>query len=193
MYLTEPTRIADADLPMEQFRDHLHLGTGFSDDDAQNLILIRTLRSAIAQVEMLCGKALLARDFICIAHAWSDLSRTVLPRAPVVRLDALTIVDADATHHLIKPDRYGIERDIHRPELVARGFALPQIPVGGHAEIRFHAGYGTGWDEIPADLSLATMMLAASHYEDRTALGSISPGVQSMLAPYRPRRLLGGF
>ncbi len=193
MYLTELTKIATEDLPIPEFRAHLHLGTGFSDDNVQDALLERTLRAAIAQVEGLCTKALIARDFVWTVHAWGDLSRLVLPRAPLRLVDTMTIVDPDNRRHVVDAERYNVDRDAHRPGLIARSFTLPQIPVGGHAEIAFQAGFGSTWDSIPADLGLATIMLAAAQYEDRTALGTISPGVQNLLAPYRPRRLLGGF
>lgn len=193
MFMTEVTQIASEDLPIQAFHDHLRLGTGFTDDDVQNGLLDRLLRGAIHQVENLCGKALIARDFSLTLHAWRDLGRQRLPRAPLLSVVTLTIHDIDDVQNVIAADRYHVERDAHTPSIAARGFTLPAIPVGGHATIVFQAGYGTAWDDVPADLANAVFALAAIQYEDRTALGTIPPNVQGMLSRYRQPRLLRGF
>lgn len=193
MNLAEPTQIQTDRLPIAELRAHLRFGTGFADDAVQDPILERSLRASIAQIETLCAKATLRRGFVWTLHAWRDLGRQVLPRAPLVSVDQLTIVELDGTRNAIAPDVYHVERDAQRPALVARGFVLPQIPVGGTAEIEFRAGFAEEWTGLPADLALATLSLAATKYEDRGALGAISPGVQALLASYRPHRILGGF
>ncbi|MBJ3761926.1 hypothetical protein ILP92_04085 [Maribius pontilimi] len=193
MFLTEQTPIASEDLPIQAFKAHLRLGTGFSDDDVQDALLDRLLRGAIGQVENLCAKALLMRGFTLTVHAWRDLGRQILPRAPLATVTQFAIIDLGGTPKVIAPERFHVERDAQRPSIVARGFTLPQIPVGGHAEIAFTAGYGASWDDVPADLANSVLALAALQYEDRTELGTIPPNVQTMLARYRQPRLLGGF
>ncbi len=196
MFLVEQTQVPAEILPLEAFRDHLRLGRGFSDDAAQDPVLEPCLRSALAAVEAHCDKAVLARGFSWTVSAWRDLGRQSLPLAPVSAITRVAIVDRFGTEELTVPSRYVLERDVHRPALVATGFVLPQIPVGGRAEIEFTAGFGGVWEDVPADIAQAVLMLAADIYEDRSGeaaagRGGLPPRVAALLAPRRNLRLFG--
>lgn len=193
MFLVEQSELPDSVLPIAEFRAHLRLGTGFSDDTIQDPVLASTLRAAIARVEVLCAKAVLQRAFVWTLHAWGDLGRQVLPRAPLVDATDLSIFEPDGTREVIAEGRFYVEHDAHRPAIVSKGFMLPQIPIGGHAEITFVAGYAGEWAYVPADLAFAILCLAASYYEDRATVGTMPANLAPLIAPYRRLRLLGGF
>ena len=61
MMLTEMTTVPGAALPVQAFKDHLRLGTGFSDDGMQDGLIEAYLRAAIAAIEGRIGKVLIAR------------------------------------------------------------------------------------------------------------------------------------
>ena len=73
---------------------------------------------------------------------------------------------------------------------------LPTIPTRGSVRVRFLAGYGPDWSDLPADLAQAVMMLGAHYYEYRheTGLsGRCMPfGVTSLLERYRTVRVFAG-
>jgi uncharacterized phiE125 gp8 family phage protein len=73
---------------------------------------------------------------------------------------------------------------------------LPRIPVAGSVRIGFLAGFGPEWDDLPADLAQAVLMLASHYYEYRheTALGSgcMPFGVTALIERYRTIRLFVG-
>lgn len=192
MYLIEQAEVPVSALPVPEFRAHLRLGSGFADDAVQNDVLEQALRGAIAQVETHCGKALLIRPFICTLFAWRNLGRQVLPKAPLVSLDTLTLVDYEGQSEVVSPDRYQVEFDTHSPSIVARGFVLPQIAVGGQAKIAFTAGFAPEWAGIPADLRQAVLALATRHYEHRDGSKAMPTSVEATLAAHRPMRLFGG-
>lgn len=195
MILTEHTSVPLADLPVAEFRAHLRLGTGFGDDGFQDGVLEASLRAAIAAIEGRLGKALFARTFTWRLEAWRDLSRQVLPVAPVTAIHSLAIIDRAGTEVVSDPESYVLVRDTHRPALAAAGFLLPTIPVGGVAEIVFDAGFGPTWAEIPADLRQAVFLLAAEYYERRLDVGTETgwPGtVHALLSKWRNLRLFGG-
>lgn len=192
MFLVEREGVADAVLPIPEFRAHLHLGTGFSDDAVQDGVLERCLRAALAEIEAATGKAVFRRVFDWSLTAWRDPGRQVLPRAPVVGIEELALVDRLGARAVTDPARYLLDRDTHRPSVVASGFILPQIPVGGRVEIAFEAGYGAAWDEVPADLRQAVLLLATAHYEDRSGGGDMPARVEEILRPYRNLRLRAG-
>ncbi|MEL7345412.1 MAG: hypothetical protein AAFN59_11245 [Pseudomonadota bacterium] len=195
MMLVEQTSVPASVLPLAEFRDHLKLGTGFSDDAVQDGLLEANLRAALAAVENRTGKAVLERGFVWSISAWRDLSHQVLPVAPVASIDLLQIIDLDGVAEVAAPTSYGLQRDAHRPALVSRTICLPSIPVGGRAEIEFTAGYGLGWSDIPADLAQAVLGIAAYFYENRSTHGvdatNLPTALLGVLAPYRNIRLFG--
>ncbi|MFZ5964709.1 head-tail connector protein [Thalassococcus sp. BH17M4-6] len=193
MMLVEETYIAEADLPLAALKRHLRLGTGFAEDDLQDPVLASFLRAALAAVEGRTGKALLRRGFVLTQAAWHDATGQVLPLAPVTAITQLAMVDRYGTAHVVPQDRYRLERDSTTPRLMPMGSSLPEVPSGGGIELRFEAGFGAGFGDLPADLAQAVLLLAAHYYEyrDETALGQgcMPFGVTSLLARYRPLRM----
>jgi uncharacterized phiE125 gp8 family phage protein len=150
----------------------------------------------MAAVEARLGRALLARDFSLTLTRWREEGCQALPIGPVRSVEAVTLVDAGGVAAETEPDAWSVLRDSQRPRLVGRfGRNLPKIPRAGHAEIRFTAGFGASWDEVPADLRQAVLMLAAHFYENRAesglAAGSMPFGVLVLIEAYRATRLGG--
>ena len=196
MMLVEQTQVPVAALPVAQFKDHLRLGTGFSDEGIQDGVLETYLRAAVAAIEARTGKALIERDYSYTVGAWRDLGAQVLPIAPVSAITAVTIIDRFGQSTGIASGKFMLEEDMQAPRLVSTGFVLPSIPVGGKARIDFTAGFGATWAELPADIAHAVMLLAAHYYEHRheTSVGEATMpfGVSSLLERYRVIRLFGG-
>ncbi|RVV98998.1 hypothetical protein EKE94_08965 [Mesobaculum littorinae] len=195
MILTDLSGVPEADLPVEALRAQLRLGTGFADDGIQDPVLLACLRAALTRLETRLGKAVLRRRFRWRVEAWRDLARFDLPLAPAVSVESFVIHDRGGTVRSIAPDRYRLVPDTHRPAVVATGFALPTIPVGGAAEVVFDAGYGAAWDAVPGDLAQAVLMLAADLYDGRGGAGgdaALPAGVAELTSAYRPLRLFGG-
>ncbi|MEN8833835.1 MAG: head-tail connector protein [Pacificibacter sp.] len=196
MMLMEQSQVPLAVLPVAQFKDHLRLGTGFGDDGVQDGVLETYLRAALAAVEARTGKVLIERDFAWTVTAWRDLGAQTLPVAPVSAITALVIVDRLNAETVIDADKYLLDKDTHRPRIVSSGFVLPPVPVAGQARIEFTAGFGPAWEDLPADIAQAVMLLAAHYYEHRhEGAGSFSAmpfGVNVLLERYRNVRLFGG-
>jgi uncharacterized phiE125 gp8 family phage protein len=196
MLLTEVSAPPSAAVPVRAFAEHLRLGTGFADDGSQDAVLELYLRAAMAAIEARLGRALLARAFTWTVSRWRDPSSQALPIAPVRSIEAVALVDADGSEALADPDSWSVLRDSQRPRLVGRfGRSLPRIPRSGHAEVRFTAGFGESWAEVPSDLRQAVFLLAAHFYETRSDTGSVSGtmpfGVLVLLEAYRTARIGG--
>lgn len=195
MMLVEETSVQTAALPVAEFKEHLRLGSGFEDDDVQGSVLESFLRSAMAAIEARTGKALIERSFAWTLVFWRDAQGQGLPVAPVSAIVSVTLVDRLGDSVVVAPSAYRLFPDLQRPELRPVGTCLPSIPTEGQVEIRFLAGYGPDWSDVPADLQQAVMLLAAHYYEyrDETALsgGCMPFGVTSLIERYRVMRLGG--
>ena len=194
MDLRETSPIPTAALPLAAFRDHLRLSSGFADDTSQDALLEQYLRAAIASVEGRVARALFQRGYVLRLARWRDGYAQRLPVAPVQSLEAVTMIDAAGAENVIDPARYRLDADGMRPRIEASGSALPAIPTGGRVEIALTAGFGPVWDDIPADLRQAVLLLAAQYYEGRDSAGDADMdfGIRALLERWRDLRLGGG-
>ena len=195
MMLIEQTSVPLAALPVQIFKDHLRLGTGFADDGVQDGLVESHLRAAIAAIEARIGKALLARQFKLVLADWRNAAAQALPVAPVSAIASVTLVDAAGGQQVVAPARYRVQPDRHRPKLAGVGMLLPAVPVDGQVEIVFTAGFGADWAAVPADLAQAVLLLAAQFYETRhegASQGGVPLAVQALIEKWRNVRVLGG-
>ncbi|MBM7068038.1 hypothetical protein [Actibacterium sp. 188UL27-1] len=165
MELKELAPVPVASLPIASFKEHLRLGTGFADAGGEDGLLERFLRAAIAEVEQHTGKALLERIFQLKLASWS-VAR--LPIAPVGIVVRARLQAADGSFADLSAGDYALGYDRHRPTVTAVGGTFPAVPRGGALLLDLEAGFGPDWADVPPDLALAVMQLAARHYEDRT-------------------------
>ncbi len=196
MMLTEETSVPGGALPVEEFKAHLRLGSGFTGETVQEAVLESFLRAAIAGIEARTGKVLIKRAFSYTVSQWRDATAQVLPVAPIETVGELLIEDAGGAQEIVDAGDYRLSQDAQAPKLRATGACLPSVPNGGFAKITFTAGYAVDWAGLPADLGQAVMLLAAHYYEYRheTALsdGCMPFGVTSLIQRYRPLRLTLG-
>lgn len=196
MILIEDSPVALAALPVEKFKAHLRLGTGFSDGDVQDPVLEGFLRAAIGAIEARTGKALIERAFTWTLSAWRDQSGQVMPIAPVTGIAGVVMRDADGGESVVDAGLYRLEESAVRPVLRPVGALLPAIPTGGSVVVSFTAGMAEEWGGLPADLGQAVLLLAAHYHEYRheTALGGgcMPFGVTSLIERYRSMRLFMG-
>lgn len=196
MMLSEETPILAAALPVQAMKDHLRLGSGFSDSGMQDGLIESYLRAAIAAIEGRIGKALLSRRFKLTLQDWRLVGEQPLPVAPVSTVVSVTLFDVAAVATLVVASRYRLVQDISRPKLVAVGVLLPLVPNDGRVEIVFDAGFGAAWAAVPADLAQAVLLLAAEYYENRHEVGASLAGlpvsVQVLIERWRTVRVLGG-
>jgi uncharacterized phiE125 gp8 family phage protein len=196
MMLTEVSSVAVAALPVQGLKDHLRLGTGFSDGAMQDGLVESYLRAAMAAIEGRTGKAILQRRFKLILSHWRTSEEQALPVAPVAEIVSVTLVAADGSTTLLQPAAYQLVSDFQRPKLAAVGYLLPDVPTDGRVEIVFDAGFGELWGDVPADLRQAVFLLAGQYYEQRNDFTGVPAGlplpVQALIERWRTVRVLGG-
>ena len=111
-------------------------------------------------------------------------------------VDRVEIDDGSGQVTTVDPSLWRLIPDLQRPVLAPKGgFWLPTVSQGGVVTITFSAGFGPGWDAVPADLAQAVLLLAARYHEDRSFEGSQSAlpfGVSALIERWRSVRMLGG-
>lgn len=194
--LVEETQVPETALPIAALQRHLRLGSGFAEDDLQNAVLASFLRAAMAAIEGRTGKALITRGFVFKLSTWRNAAGQVLPVAPVQEITGVTLLDRFGSGQDLQLEQFRLQKDSFEPKLKPMTASLPAIPSDGEVEIRFTAGFGPDFADLPSDLAQAVLLLAAHYYEyrDETALGQgcMPFGVTSLIARYRPLRLGGG-
>ena len=193
MMLIEETPVPDSALPVDAFKAHLRLGSGFGLDDVQDVVVVSFLRAALAAIEARTGKAILRRGFSWAVSAWRDTCAQILPLAPVHTISRVALVARNGDETDVAPAAYWLERDMQAPRLRATGSALPSVPAQGTVNVEFEAGFAADWGGVPSDLRQAVLMLAAHYYEYRndTGLsgGCMPFGVSSLIERYKGVRM----
>lgn len=196
MMLTEVTAVPTEALPIDALKEHLRLGSGFAMAPAQDTLLESYLRAALATIEGRVAKALYQRRFSWRVEDWSGAGEVAFPVAPVESIISVTLFKSDGSQALVSAAEYRLVPEVHRPRLVGAGTALPTVPTGGHAVVEFAAGFGAAWEDIPADLRQAVLLLAADYYEHRHDDGATQVGlpfgVVTLIERWRQIRILGG-
>ena len=194
--LVEETGVPEAALPVARLREHLRLGTGFGEDGLQDPVLAGFLRAAMAAIEGRTGKVLIARDFLYRRSGWSQRDMLALPVAPVRVVRQVAVSDALGAESVLPADQWRLVQDSQRPAVNAVATAFPAVPVGGEVRVRFEAGFGAAFAELPPDLQQAVLLLAAHYHEFRheTALGAgcMPFGVTALIERFRQIRIGGG-
>lgn len=193
MLLKETTPAAHTPVPVRVLADHLRLGHGFADDGAEDALLELYLRNAAAVIERRTGQALISRPHVLQVTTWNRSGHLVLPIGPVEAVDSIRLVSAGTTVDL-DPDDWCLSRGVTRQRLTGPlGGALWPLPHGAVAELRFTAGHGATWNDVPEDLVQAVLLTAAHFYENRfgemEAEGGLPFGVLSVVEQNRPIRL----
>lgn len=191
--LIEEAHVPDAAMPLEAFKAHLRLGSGFGTEGLQDEVLVSFLRAAIASIEARTGKALIEREYILTLSRWRDPQGQTLPVMPVHSVSQVTLVGQDQGDVQIAPSQYWLDRDMQRAVLRPGTDCLPIVPARGTVMIAFSAGLAADWSGIPADLRQAIFLLAAHFYEfrneTRLSAGCMPFGVSSLIERYRAVRL----
>ena len=196
MMLTEQSPVLSAALPLAELKDHLRLGSGFTDDALQDGLIESYLRAAMAAIEGRIGKMLYRRSFLWVLDCWRGDDEQALPVAPVAAIASVTLVDAVGSEVVVPVGAYRLIPDLHRPRIAGTGGSLPTVPGNGLVKVVFEAGFGPDWTDIPVDLRQAVLLLTSEYHEHRHDDGAQSAGlpfgVVTLIERWRTVRILGG-
>ena len=144
MMLTELTSVPGAALPVQALKDHLRLGSGFTDDALQDGLIESYLRAAMAAIEGRIGKALIARTYKLVLQDWRQGNEQPLPVAPVSAIASVTVYDAANVATVIAADRWQLVADMARPGFLLNLVSIALITVyvyfAGPVVLKFERG-----------------------------------------------------
>ena len=195
----EPVSTAEA-------KDHLRLDGGH--EEAYLGSLITAARQAC---ETYTGRSLISQDWSYVLDRWpgqeghgpwwdgvregvidtlAPVKRTLdLPRGPLQSVTSMTIFDPDRVGTVIDPSVYIVAPGLDGRVALRAGqvWPLATAPVGA-INIRFKAGFGDSWNDVPAALRHGILVLVAHLYEGREAYAEQDRLPQSVLSLWRPWR-----
>ncbi len=164
---------------MAELKAHLRL-----EDGAEDALLAGWLRAATEAVEAELGQLLIMRGVEEVCLMRFGAVRPTL--GPVQEVEAVELLDGEGTWLALDATRFVLK---------AAGTArvlLPGSADGSEVRIRYQAGLGTGWNDLPELLRLAVVRLAAHFHANRDSddAAGMPPAVRQLLGPHRVRRLL---
>lgn len=164
---------------LAELKAHLRL-----EDGAEDALLAGWLRAATEAVEAELGQLLIVRGVEEVCLLRFGAVRPTL--GPMRVLEAVEL-----------PDGLGGWRALDAGLFALKAAEPARVVLAGSAEgsevrLRYRAGLGTGWNDLPELLRLAVVRLAAHFHANRDSgdAAGMPPAVRQLLGPQRVRRLL---
>jgi uncharacterized phiE125 gp8 family phage protein len=171
-----------------ELASQLRLPAAYAEEPEGAARLERFVEAAMTLAEKRTRRALFARAFEYRLVAWPAGDRVALPISPVTAIEAVGVRSASGDEVLLAGEVLRIDALRAMPEVVISAPGrLPLVGEGYTAFVRFVAGHGTSWTDVPADLRLAVMMIGAALHDH----GAVDPEAVQM--PFGALALLEGY
>ena len=158
-----------------------------ADDAADDALITDMIAAATRRIEKETGLALVTSQWRLLADTLPRDCTFRIPLAPVTSIDEVA-VRTDAGWQAVPATDW--QADLaSRPARLVVTAAWPR-PDGAPGAIRitFTAGFGTTPENVPEELRMAVLVLAAHYYEFReggAAPKGLPPEVTALIAPWR--------
>lgn len=130
-----------------------------ADDASQDAQLALLIAAARAHIEKYCGIRLPVQTLTIPCDSFADLAR--LPDAPVRSVEAIRYVDRNGDVQTLANSNYEPRLDGLEPSVVlGHGSTWPALRPGSRIEVEIVVGY----DQLPADLKAAILLMVASQF-----------------------------
>ncbi|QRM54752.1 head-tail connector protein [Sinorhizobium sp. BG8] len=189
MTIAELTPPAAEPITLAEAKAHLRL-----DEDDEDTLITSLIAAARLHLEGQTGLALMVRSFRLYLDRWPSAGVIQIARGPVQTIETVTVYDDAGAPLEVDPSGFVLDGAARPSRLF-----LPRRPPTGRAvngiEIDFTAGFGETGAEVPDVLKRALLLHVAAMFELRGVLdaamqpGTIPPGYDRLVAPYRIRRL----
>lgn len=158
-----------------------HLRVTFDDDDRYIFNLIRQARRS---VEIQINRALITQTLEITRDNFPAGRVILLERSPVQSVSDIKYQDNTDTEQTLSSDEYQVDTKSKPGRVILKdGYSWPTTSNNANnVTITYDAGYGDDPEDVPADLQLGIMQLAAHWYEVRHPV-DVRPGAGAILIP----------
>jgi uncharacterized phiE125 gp8 family phage protein len=167
----------------------LHLRVDIDDDDSLITSLISAARESVEKQGSL---TLISTGLVARTKAFA--SEMLLPRPPLISVDALKYVDADGVLQTLDANEYQVSNGSHPGRIWrAYGASWPATRDQPQAvQVEYTAGFGDAAEDVPAALRQAMLLLIGAWYEHREEIitGTI---VSRLPAPAAAKHLISNW
>lgn len=159
-----------------------------TNDTSQDSVLELLVTACRSRVEEYINGALITQTLTWEVGHEAMRQPIFLPRVPATSITSLTTYDADGNSTLVSSANYEL---VGRTKIAYRSDGWDILRRDRAATIVYAAGYGTSASDVPYDIRLAILRLAADYYEFREGIVSgttaveLPEGVTQLLEPYR--------
>lgn len=140
-------------------------------DVDQDDILAMCIDAAVAQFERETRRALMPQTWRLHLDGWPATGLITVPRPPLRSVSSIKYLDGNGDEQTLDAANYRVEAvSLAAPGRIAPayGTAWPTArEVLGSVRVEFLAGFGTKAGDVPVDIRMALIRLAADYYEHR--------------------------
>ncbi len=190
MKLSLVTAPAVEPLLLAQVKDHVRVSG--TDEDALLGQLISTVTSHLDGWAGIMGRALITQtwDLFLDWFPWE----IAVPLPPLQSVTTVKYTDNDGVQQTLATDQYTVVSQGNSTGKIVQAFGKtwPSTrTVPGAVEVRFVAGFGDSWNDVPLDIRHAMLILIGQMYEFReqvvtgTMVSRLPDIQQSLLFKYR--------
>ena len=171
MSLSLVTPAARRPLALELLRAHLRL----DDPPDEEIALLDTYLQGVTSdafgIGGYTGRALITETYDQVFSGWGCAPRWLrLSRSKVQAVSSVTYTDTAGATQTLSPSLYRLTDEREPASVVpAIGATWPAVHCEGKVTVRYTAGYGDSWNDIPAHVRVALMQVAAHWYRNREA------------------------
>ena len=159
-----------------------------SDEDA---LLVGYARAAIDWGEQQLGKVLITSSWVYSISGFpcGYAPYIRIPLEPLTGIDEITYLDLAGVAQILPVTNYALLA--HGQLLPAHGLSWPATRSPSDVVIRFTAGFGPDHNAIPEAIRQGILMMAAYHYEQRSAalvdpeVLEVPLGVRELISPWK--------
>lgn len=176
-------------ITLDEMRAYLRLDGPQEDDLVATLI-----KAARLLVEAQARLILIEQSWRLVLDRWPADRILRLPFAPIIAVDAISLLDGAGAVTVASPDLYGVEAASDAARIVL-GAGMPDLArSAGGIRVDLRAGFGADPTMLPAPLVQAVRLLVARWFENRgdvaLADGGLPADVTALIGPYRRLRLV---
>jgi uncharacterized phiE125 gp8 family phage protein len=191
MGLSLVTPASVAPLLLDQAKAHLRIDS--TDDDALLTTLIDAAAGQYFGEHGTTGRSLLNETYDATWDAWPVDHCLRLPRSKVQSVTSVKYIDTAGDEQTLAADQYTLISDV-APGRVDRAYGVswPTLRTEANAvRVRFVAGFGSSWNDIPRDLQVGLLHLVAHWHETRepiitgTTVAKVPFSLEAIFAKYK--------